>query len=135
MEKYLIIVDLDETLLSDERTISDCSKKVLRTCQELGHKVVISTARSYIRTVEYAKALNADFISSFSGNFICDSNDSVIYDQAIESETSKKVINEIARQNGRIINEGLYASFCSDSRDQEFVDSNYAAINFLTNWI
>lgn len=133
MKKYLIIVDLDETLLNDERAISEHSKKVLRICQGMGHKVVISTARSYIRTVEYAKMLNADFISSFSGNFICDSNDKVIYSEAINSEVSKKVITEVSRQKSRIINEGLYASFCSDSQDQGFIDSNYAAINFLTN--
>lgn len=44
MKKYLIVLDLDDTLLRRDKTISDYTKSVLKRCQELGNKIVISTA-------------------------------------------------------------------------------------------
>ena len=75
MKKYLIVLDLDDTLLRGDKTISDYTKSVLKRCQELGNKIVISTARSYIRTVDFAKQINADYICAFNGNLVCTDNE------------------------------------------------------------
>ena len=133
MEKYLIVLDLDDTLLHSDKTISEYSKTILKKCQNLGCKIVVSTARSYIRTVNFAKQINADFICSFNGNFVCDKEDNIIYYNPISDVVSKNLIEELSRYTNRIINEGLYASFCTDKEDVDFVDSKFASIKFVKN--
>ena len=39
MEKYFIVLDLDETLLHSDKTISEYSKAILKKCQDLGCKI------------------------------------------------------------------------------------------------
>ena len=133
MEKYLIVLDLDDTLLHSDKSISEYSKFILRKCQDLGCKVVINTARSYIRTINFAEQVNADFICSFNGNFVCDRYDNIIYYNPISNEVSKSVIEELSKHIKNIINEGLYGSFCTDKSDIDFVDSKFASINFVKN--
>lgn len=133
MEKYLIVLDLDDTLLHFDKSISEYSKSILMKCQSLGCKVVINTARSYIRTINLAEQVNADFICSFNGNFVCDREDNIIYYNPIDNDVSKKAIEEISRYTNHIINEGLYGSFCTNKDDVNFVDSNFASINFVKN--
>lgn len=133
MEKYLIVLDLDDTLLHSDKTISEHSKVILKKCQELGGKVVINTARSYIRTVDFATQIEADYICSFNGNFVCDREDNVIYYNPISSEVSRNIIRELSRYTNRIVNEGLYGSFCTDKEDVDFVDSKFASIKFVEN--
>lgn len=133
MEKYLIVLDLDDTLLHSDKTISEYSRIILDKCQKLGCKIVVNTARSYIRTINFAKQINSDFICSFNGNFVCDREDNIIYYNPISDEVSKSVIEELSRYTNRIINEGLYASFCTDKEDVDFVDSKFASIKFVKN--
>ena len=133
MEKYLIVLDLDDTLLHSDKSISEYSKSILKKCQELGCKIVINTARSYIRTINFAEQINADFICSFNGNFVCDREDNIIYYNPISNEVSKNVIEELSKYTSHIVNEGLYGSFCTDKRDVDFVDSKFASINFVKN--
>ena len=38
MKKYLIVVDLDDTLLRNDKSISTFTKQILRKCQGLGRK-------------------------------------------------------------------------------------------------
>lgn len=45
-KQHLIAIDLDGTLLRDDKTISDTSKQVLAHLIELGHTVIIATGRS-----------------------------------------------------------------------------------------
>ncbi|HLR53674.1 MAG TPA: Cof-type HAD-IIB family hydrolase [Pseudogracilibacillus sp.] len=52
-KKHLIALDLDGTLLTDNKTISDNSKKMIRTLIDQGHIVVIATGRSKRVTMNY----------------------------------------------------------------------------------
>ncbi len=133
MEKYFIVLDLDETLLHSDKTISEYSKAILKKCQDLGCKIIVSTARSYIRTVEFAKQINADFICAFNGNFVCDKEDNVLYYNSIEKEITKSIIQELSKCTDRIVNEGVYGSFCTNKEDVNFVDSKFASIKFVEN--
>ena len=44
METKLILLDLDYTLLKSDRTISQKSIAILKTCQKKGIKIVFSTS-------------------------------------------------------------------------------------------
>ena len=43
----LIAIDLDGTLLHDDMTISDYSRKVIRKAMERGYEIVVATGRMW----------------------------------------------------------------------------------------
>ena len=47
MQPYLICLDLDGTLLNDNKEISAPTKQVLTELQQCGHYVMIATGRPY----------------------------------------------------------------------------------------
>ncbi|GGE72341.1 Cof-type HAD-IIB family hydrolase [Priestia taiwanensis] len=71
MQKHLIALDLDGTLLKDDKTISDRSKQVLQKAREQGHYVVISTGRPYRASEIYYNELQLDSpIVNFNGAYV-----------------------------------------------------------------
>lgn len=75
MEK-LIAVDIDGTLLTDDKKISDKNKEVLKKIREAGHKLVIASGRDYSGTTFLAEELDfqkyGGFLSNFNGGRITD---------------------------------------------------------------
>lgn len=57
MEKYLILLDLDGTLLNDEKKIDDLNRKVIKELIRLGHIIVIVTGRAHYRSQRYYEEL------------------------------------------------------------------------------
>jgi len=52
-EKHLIALDLDGTLLTDSKEISDFTKKVIQQAIDDGHIVVIATGRAHRASIQY----------------------------------------------------------------------------------
>lgn len=70
-EKHLIALDLDGTLLKDDKTISSHTKEVLRKARDEGHIVMIATGRPYRSSEMYYKELDLDTpIVNFNGAFM-----------------------------------------------------------------
>ncbi|WP_033829548.1 Cof-type HAD-IIB family hydrolase [Bacillus andreraoultii] len=70
-DKHLIALDLDGTLLKDDKSISKKTKDVLNKVQEEGHVVMISTGRPYRASEMYYKELNLQSpIVNFNGAFV-----------------------------------------------------------------
>ncbi|WP_088076004.1 MULTISPECIES: Cof-type HAD-IIB family hydrolase [Bacillaceae] len=71
MQPHLIAVDLDGTLLTDDKEISLRNHKAIRKIRDLGHKVVISTGRPYRASKSYYEELMLDSpIVNFNGAFV-----------------------------------------------------------------
>lgn len=71
METHLICLDLDGTLLNDDKVITPLTKKVLLTLKEQGHKLIISTGRPYRASEAYYRELGMDTpIVNFNGAFV-----------------------------------------------------------------
>ncbi|TFD99276.1 Cof-type HAD-IIB family hydrolase [Jeotgalibacillus salarius] len=71
MEKHLIALDLDGTLLTDEKIISDRTKKTLLKAKEAGHEVMIATGRPFRASEAYYKELALHTpIVNFNGAFV-----------------------------------------------------------------
>jgi 5-amino-6-(5-phospho-D-ribitylamino)uracil phosphatase len=71
MQKHLIAVDLDGTLLTDQKTISDRSKQALQKAREQGHHVIISTGRPFRASEIYYKELQLNSpIVNFNGAYV-----------------------------------------------------------------
>ncbi|KXG10143.1 Cof-type HAD-IIB family hydrolase [Anoxybacillus rupiensis] len=71
MERYLIALDLDGTLLKDDKTISPLTKQVIFRAKEAGHIVVIATGRPYRASKMYYEELHLTTpIVNFNGAFV-----------------------------------------------------------------
>lgn len=58
--KYIIGIDLDGTLLNEQKTISAYNKSILKQLQNEGHKIVLATGRSYVGAINYHRELGLD---------------------------------------------------------------------------
>lgn len=72
MEKRIILLDLDLTLMHSNQTISDYTVSILKKCQAAGHLVGFSTSRGTTRIEKYVKQVNPDII-------ICNAGASIFY--------------------------------------------------------
>lgn len=71
MEKHLIVLDLDGTLLTDEKTISSRTKQTIHAAMEQGHEVMIATGRPFRSSVPYYNELGLKTpIVNFNGAFV-----------------------------------------------------------------
>ena len=69
--KHLIALDLDGTLLTDEKTISVTTKRVIQKAREQGHIVMIATGRPFRSSELYYNELQLDTpIVNFNGAFV-----------------------------------------------------------------
>jgi len=71
MERHLIVLDLDGTLLTDEKIISTKTEQTLRKAVEAGHEIMIATGRPYRSSEPYYKQLDMRTpIVNFNGAFV-----------------------------------------------------------------
>lgn len=71
MKQHLIVLDLDGTLLTDEKVISPKTEQALKTAKEDGHLVMIATGRPYRASEPYYRQLGLDLpIVNFNGAFV-----------------------------------------------------------------
>lgn len=71
LDKHLIAVDLDGTLLTEQKSISLRTKKALKKAMEKGHDVVISTGRPYRASRAYYHELGLNTpIVNFNGAYV-----------------------------------------------------------------
>lgn len=71
MKQHLIVLDLDGTLLTDQKVISDKTKSTLNKALEQGHQVMIATGRPYRSSEVYYKELGLNTpIVNFNGAFV-----------------------------------------------------------------
>lgn len=71
MQPYLICLDLDGTLLTDDKEISPYTKEILTELQKAGHHIMIATGRPYRASQIYYHELNLETpIVNFNGAFV-----------------------------------------------------------------
>lgn len=97
-KQHLIALDLDGTLLKDNKTISNRSKEALFKAKKAGHIVMIATGRPFRSSSMYYKELGLNTpIVNFNGAFIhhpLDQNWGVYHD-TLDLKTVKEIV-EIA---------------------------------------
>ena len=97
-----ISIDLDDTLLRKDKSISDYSLKVLNRLKELGHIIIINTARNKKGTDDLVKIIKPNFISINAGSLILDDRGNVIYSDPIDKDTTNLVVNEILKYTDNV---------------------------------
>lgn len=94
-EKHLIVVDLDGTLLTDDKQISTRTKQVLKKAMEQGHEVMIATGRPYRSSGLYYHELGlVTPIVNFNGAFVHHprNNNWGIYHEPMNIKTAAEIV-------------------------------------------
>ena len=89
MKYKMLVLDMDDTLLTDDHTISEENKKMLAQAKDLGVYIVLASGRPTPAMMAYAKELELDdsYMISYNGAVITDlSNDEVIFEQTLTQE-------------------------------------------------
>lgn len=87
----MLVLDMDDTLLTDDHKISDLNKKVLLEAQAKGVHLVLASGRPTSAMTAYAKELQLDlydsYIISFNGAVISTvKDDLVLFEQCLTPE-------------------------------------------------
>ncbi len=102
--KYIIALDLDETLLKDDKTLSERNKLAIAKCKEMGAIITISSTRGYGSCEEIAKEISADYVCCHSGNMIVDvSNENIVYKKGFNKSELTSMINTFSHFTKNII--------------------------------
>ncbi len=76
MEKYLIVLDLDGTLLYDWKTLKEDTKNYLLELKKQGHKLVIATGRPFRSSERFYRMLELDTpIINYNGGLVTSKDD------------------------------------------------------------
>ena len=95
-----IVLDIDGTLLSDQKTILPKTKQALIQAQKDGTQVILASGRPTRGMLKYVQELEMDvhggFVISYNGSRVTDCRTGeVLFDCAIPGELSKKVLKHL----------------------------------------
>lgn len=115
----VIVLDLDGTLLRNDKTVSEETLKALKKCEDSGKQIVIATARPpRLGAIKLPDELQREFMIFYNGAEI-HHNREKIYNKCIPYN-SLKDIKELLIKNNKCrvsfeINDKLYANFNVES--------------------
>lgn len=89
-----IILDLDETLLRSDGSISEYTLKILQECQKRGIVVVVATARFWFKAEKYLNIISPDYAILADGTQIYHDGE-LIYGYEMDKSQSTGMINEL----------------------------------------
>lgn len=104
MSYKMIVLDMDDTLLTDDHIISEATKTALMLAQEKGIKVVLASGRPTYAMLDAAKELRlaeyGSFILSFNGAKItnCQTNEE-LFSSTLSPETVHQLFDLSQREN------------------------------------
>ena len=104
MNYKMIVLDMDDTLLRDDHTISEHTKKALMAAQEMGVKVVLASGRPTYAMIDVAKELKLDdygsYILSFNGAKIINADTKEeLFSSTLSPETVHHLYDISQREN------------------------------------
>jgi len=116
MKYKMLVLDMDDTLLNDDHTISNENKVMLAKAKELGVHIVLASGRPTPAMIAYAKELQLDnsYMISYNGAVITDlKEDKIIFEQTLTQEqihelydySLKSKTHIITYVNGKIVSE------------------------------
>jgi Cof subfamily protein (haloacid dehalogenase superfamily) len=108
MQYKMLVLDMDDTLLTDDHKISELNKKVLLEAQAQGVYVVLASGRPTSAMTAYAKELELDlndsYIISFNGAIISTvKDDLVLFEQKLTVEQIHELYDYSVKMNTHII--------------------------------
>lgn len=102
----MLVLDLDDTLLTDDNKISKENKEMLFKAQELGVCVILASGRPTPAMVAYAKELQLDnsYLISYNGAVITDlKEDKIIFEQTLSQQQIHELYDYSLKSKTHII--------------------------------
>ncbi len=131
-EQHLIALDLDGTLLTDNKTISERTKATIAKAREQGHIVSISTGRPFRASIQYYQELKLDTaIVNFNGAFVHHPFDKSFgtHHSPLDLKTAKTVIETCEAFNVSNIMVEVIDDFYLRHFDEVFLETFLAGQN------
>lgn len=128
MKYKMIAVDMDGTLLKDNKEVSQINKDAIRKACDAGVKVVVCTGRIFTSAKAYAKIVGsvAPIIAS-NGAYIREKDkDEVVYEKTLETDKLLKVV-KMAKEQGFYPH--IYTTNTIYTEKLIFSSKNYATWN------
>ncbi|EPH99848.1 Cof-like hydrolase [Enterococcus faecalis 13-SD-W-01] len=98
----LVAIDLDGTLLNEEKCISDRNKEALRKAKEQGVKIVLCTGRPLAAMAHYLEELTlveeGDFSITFNGGLVQQNDTGTIIEKKVMQVSDIQALYELAAQ-------------------------------------
>lgn len=112
MEKRMLFLDLDGTLLSDDKLITPGNRRALEGALRRGHGVIITTGRPLKSAIDQARCLGLDkpgcYLIAFNGAAVYDwEKRALIFSRTLELDTAAQVF---ALANARKLHVQAYDS-------------------------
>lgn len=99
----LIAIDMDGTLLREDRTISSKTKEVLKAAKTLGVKIVLTSGRPIQGITDYLNELQLtnkdDYVIGLNGSMICNCSDYSIIssNETLNGKDVKYIYNKVEK--------------------------------------
>jgi Cof subfamily protein (haloacid dehalogenase superfamily) len=120
----LIVMDLDGTLLDDEKNISKYTLNILKECRFVGIKLAFATSRSESSSKRFIDLVSPDIVIVNNGALIKIDN-KIFCKELLQKEIAEKIIKEIyGRENVGEIKfetENGYYIICANEEDAYIV--------------
>ena len=124
----IIILDLDATLLNSKSELTPKTIETLKKAKELGHTIVVNTARNYYQSKEFADAISADYINCFSGNMVVDNKTSEIISiwSDMNSQNFGQILDEFKKIGSKwLVVDGPFNTLCNDAKTSKQFDLKF----------
>ncbi|MBP6182718.1 Cof-type HAD-IIB family hydrolase [Flavobacterium sp.] len=106
MKYKMLVLDMDDTLLTDDHTVSNENREMLRQAKEMGVYVVLASGRPTPAMIDYAKDLELldSYMISFNGAVITDLKaDKIIFEQTLTQEQIHELYDYSLKSKTHII--------------------------------
>ncbi|WP_348813684.1 Cof-type HAD-IIB family hydrolase [Flavobacterium maritimum] len=106
MKYKMLVLDMDDTLLTDDHKISEENKEMLFKAQDLGVYVVLASGRPTPAMTAYAKELKLDdsYMISYNGAVITDlKEDKIIFEQTLSQQQIHELYDYSLKSKTHII--------------------------------
>jgi Cof subfamily protein (haloacid dehalogenase superfamily) len=123
MKYKMLVLDMDDTLLTDDHIISNENKEMLSKAQQLGVYVILASGRPTPAMIAYAKELQLDnsYMISYNGAVITDlKEDKIIFEQTLTQEQIHELYDYSLKSKTHIITY-LDGKIVSET-DSEYID-------------
>ena len=115
MKIEMIVLDLDRSLLKNDKSLSEYTIKVINTCFKMGIKIIFATARPIRTVVKYMDKINTNG-SIFHNGAIVMAHNKILSEYGINSYKTKEIIEKIMYNYSQAtisveINDVMYTNF------------------------
>jgi len=135
-EIKLIAIDLDDTLLRNDLTISSRARNAIRRAADAGVKVTLATGRMYASALPFARELNLNLpLITYQGALVKYAGGEVVYHKPLPLSLSRQIVKFILPYGYHLnvyINDELYMETASPE-GQRYLSISKVPVHLVEN--